>query len=202
MSKSLKNIITLREAFKKWGPEPLRLWYLTAHYRKPQVFTEESMEQAVKLYDRLVTCVELLKKLSREASDPYKADEEDLGIRDELVNTYKSFDEALSNDFNTPKAIAAVNRFLNIVFAKIQYKPSYLTVHTAYRILEKYNQILGVLDKHMVEKPEELETVIDELVKIIVEVRRELRKRKLYDLADKIREELSREGIILMDKGL
>ncbi len=202
MSKSLKNIITLREAFNKWGPEPLRLWYYMAHYRKPQVFSEESIEQAVKLYNRLVSAVELIKKLAREANDPFKADEEDLRIREELLKTHMEFHYALSNDFNTPQALAAINKYLNIVFGKIQYKPSYLTVYTAYKLIEEYNRVLGVLDKYLVEKPEELETMIDRLIGVIVDIRRELRRMKLYDLADRIRAELGKEGIILMDKGM
>lgn len=202
MSKSLKNIITLREAFKKWGPEALRIWYLTAHYRKPQVFTENSIEQAVKLYNRLVTAVELVKKLSREVDDPFKADEKDIEIYNKLLETHREFHHGLSNDFNTPQAIAAVNKYLNILFSEVQYKPSYLTVSIAYKLIREYNHVLGVLDKYLVETPEELENTLDRVIRVVVEIRKELRRRKLYDLADRIRSELGKEGIVLMDKGM
>lgn len=202
MSKSLGNIITLKEAFKKWGSEPLRLWYYMAHYRKPQVFTEESISQAIKLYNRLVNAVELLKKLVKESKDPYKAGEEDLKIYNELLETRIKFHNALSNDFNTPQALAAINKYLNIVFGKLQYRVSYLTTYIAYKLIEEYNHVLGVLDKYLIEKPGELENTIDRIIKIIVDIRKELRHRKLYDLADRIREELGKEGIVLMDKGI
>jgi len=203
MSKSLGNIIPLREAFSKWGVKQLRLWYLTSHYRGPQVFTEESIQQASKLYDRLVNAVELLNKLLREtSSDPFKAGEDDLEVLSELMSTRLGFHNALSNDFNTPEALAYVNKLLNIVFGKLQYKPSYITTLTAYKILEEYNKVLGVLDEYFYTKPFEAETIVDKLINMIVDIRRELRSRKIYDLADRIREELSKEGIILMDIGL
>ncbi len=201
MSKSLGNIIPLKEAFKKWGPEPLRLLYLSGHYRRPLVFSDESMNQAVKLYERLVSAVNLLKKLSRESISLHRADEKDLEILHRLLDTHKRFHEALSNDFNTPMALAAINDYLTIVFRDIQYNPKYILVSTAYRLITEYNTVLGVLDKYLAEKPEELETLVDSLINIIVDIRRELRERKLYDLADRIRSELGKHGIILMDKG-
>ncbi len=201
MSKSLGNIIPLKEAFKKWGAEPIRLWYLSAHYRKPLVFREESIEQYRQLYDRLVSVTEFLKKLYREADEVFRADEEVLRINRELVMLHNGFHESLSNDFNTPEALAIINRFINIVFKYIQYKPNLLIVSNAYKLLLEYNKVLGVLDKYLVGIGEEYESTIDRLIGILVDVRKELRRMKLYDLADRIREELGKEGIILMDKG-
>ncbi len=201
MSKSLGNIIPLREAFKKWGPEPLRLWYLSGHYRKPLLFSEESMNQAVKLYERLVGAANMLKKLAREAVSLHRAGDRDLETLRKLLGTHKAFHEALSNDFNTPKALAAVNNYLSIVYGEIQYNPKYILVSTAYRLLKEYNTVLGVLDKQLAKPPEELETLLDNIINIVVDVRKELRERKLYDLADRIRSELGKYGIILMDKG-
>ena len=111
------------------------------------------------------------------------------------------FHQALSNDFNTPEALAAVNKYLNILFSEIQYNPSYILVSTAYKLIKEYNTVLGVLDKQLAKPPEELENLLDAVINIIVDVRKELRQRKLYDLADRIRSELGKHGIILMDKG-
>ncbi len=201
MSKSLKNIIPLREAFKEWGPEPLRLWYLSGHYRKPLQFTEEGIMQAKHLYERLTTAANLLSRLAREAVGLHRVEDKDLAILRSLLETHVAFHEALSSDFNTPAALAAVNNYLSIVFSKVQYNPKYLLVSTAYRLLREYNTVLGVLDKQLARPPEELETLLDSVINIIVDVRRELRERKLYDLADRIRSELGRHGVVLMDKG-
>jgi cysteinyl-tRNA synthetase len=201
MSKSLGNVIPLRDAFKKWGGEVVRLWYLMSHYRKPVVFTEESIMQAKKLYERLVSAVNLLKKLAGESTSYYRVEEDDLKIHDKLLSLHIRFHEALSNDFNTPQAIAVINEYLGIVFRDIQYNPKYLLVSTAYKLLREYNSVFGVLDKYFIETPHELETLLDNVVNLIVDVRRVLRERKIYDLADRIRSELGRYGIVLMDRG-
>ncbi|MCD6196254.1 MAG: cysteine--tRNA ligase [Staphylothermus sp.] len=201
MSKSLGNIIPLKEAFKKWGPEALRLWYLTGHYRKPLVFTEESIEQAKKFHERLVTVTNLLKKLSREATSMHKLSEKDLEILSRLLATRREFHKALSNDFNTPQALAAISEYTSLVFKEIQYNPKYTLVFTAYKLLREFNTVLGVLDKYLAETPTELETLLDNVLKVVIDVRKELREMKLYDLADRIRSELGKLGIILMDKG-
>ncbi|OYT40530.1 MAG: cysteine--tRNA ligase [Desulfurococcales archaeon ex4484_58] len=201
MSKSLGNIIPLREAFKKWGPEPLRLWYFMGHYRKPQVFTEDSIGQAIKLYDRLVSAFNLLKKLMKEATDPFKADDKIVNLNNELLRLHIEFHEALSDNFNTPKALAVINKYLNLLFSKIQYNPHPLLIYRAYNLLKEYNHVLGVLDKYFEETSSEYESLVDRLINIIVDIRKELRRRKLYELADRIRSELGKEGVVLMDRG-
>jgi cysteinyl-tRNA synthetase len=202
MSKSLGNIIPLREAFKKWGSMPLRLWYLSGHYRRPLIFTDEAVQQYVKLYVRLVQAAQLLRKLAGETVGLYRAEDEDLKVMRNLLETHSQFHASLSDDFNTPKALAAVNRLLTIIFSQIQYRPSHILVSTAYRLLVEYNTVLGVLDEYLYGRAAgELEETVKSLIDIIIRVRGELRRRKIYDLADKIRSELAEQGVILMDKG-
>ncbi len=201
MSKSLGNIITLREAFKKWGPETLRLWYLTGHYRKPLVFTDEALSQALKLYERLVSAVQLVEKLGKETIGMHRMDDHDIELLREILETHTRFHEALSNDFNTPEALVAVRKLTNIVFKELQYRPRYMLVWTTYRLFKEFNTVLGVLDKYFTKTPEELESFVESLIKIIVDVRAKLREKKEYELSDYIRDELSKIGVVLMDKG-
>jgi cysteinyl-tRNA synthetase len=46
MSKSLGNIVSLDEAYGRWGRGPLRLWYLSAHHRSPLTFDTERLDEA------------------------------------------------------------------------------------------------------------------------------------------------------------
>ncbi len=202
MSKSLGNIIPLREAFRKWKPEAIRLFYLSLHYRKPQDFTEEALEQAQAFYNRLVSTINILNKLSREAIGYHRLEDRDLEVLGRLLSTRRRFHESLSNDFNTAGAIAAVRELTTIVFKEIQYNPKYTLVVKAYQLLREYNTVLGVLDKYFMQPAEELRTLLDEVLSLIVEVRKELRRRKDYELADRIRSELEKKGVKLYDKGL
>ncbi|MCS7127996.1 MAG: cysteine--tRNA ligase [Sulfolobales archaeon] len=202
MSKSLGNIVALRESFKKWKPEVHRVFYLSLHYRKPQDYSDEALEQANAFYERLVGTVNILKKLSKEAVEQHYMNDNDLRTLREVMDTRRKFHEALSNDFNTAKALSAVHELTAIVYRELQYNPKYTLVWKAYQLLKEYNVVLGVLDKYFEEVPEEMKNVIDDLLKVIVDVRKELRQRKLYDLADSIRSELEKRGVRLMDKGL
>jgi len=201
MSKSLGNIISLKEAFKKWNPAVIRLWYLTSHYRKPQDFSEESIDAVNRFYDRLVYATLTIKKLLKEAISLHKSDDRDLEIYNYILSIRRGFYEALSNDFNTPKAIAEVNELITLINRELVTNPKYLLVTATYRLLNEMNQILGVLDEYLYGAGSSDE-LVDKLVKIIIDIRKELRERKMYELSDKIRAELEREGFVIMDKGL
>jgi len=201
MSKSLGNIIPLREALKKWRPEVLRLWYLHVHYRKPLHFSDESIESAVKLSDRIYSAYRLVERLYRETGDLHYLKEEDIKILRYLIDLNLRFHRALSSDFNTPEALAVISELVSLIYRDIQYNPKYMLLSLSLKLLRSFNYVFGVFE----EKPEEVvkqEPLLDELVRIIIDIRKELRRRGLYDLSDHLRSELSKIGIQLMDKGL
>jgi cysteinyl-tRNA synthetase len=90
MSKSLGNVVTIREAIDRWGRETVLLFFMTAHWSKPIDFSEETMAQAA-------AQVETLRNKLRYPGEP-------VGDWDELV-------EALDDDFNTVEALAIVHRW-------------------------------------------------------------------------------------------
>lgn len=202
MSKSLHNIIPIKDAVKKWGGKPLRLYYLMHHYRKPMEFTEEGIESARSLYEKLVQVSEILRRASKEPVDLHYVKDEDLKLLGDLLRIRKKFHEALSNDFNTPEAMAAVNEFISFVFRDIQYRPSYILVTNSIKFLREADAVLGVLEEQLEATSTEYEELFNNVMKILIDVRAELRKRGLYELSDNIRSELNKLGIVLMDKGL
>ncbi len=198
MSKSLGNIVTLKEAFKKWRPEVIRLWFVTTHYRKPMEFSEEGINQAERYFKRLVSTVELLKKLMKELSPDYSLNEHDIKLMKELLSIREGFYEAMDDDFNTSKAFSYVYRLTTLVFKVLSSKPKYALVLRAYSLLREFNEVLGVLDKYFVGTGGR-EELISKLIDLIINVRQELRKRKMYELSDWIRSELNSLGIRVMD---
>jgi cysteinyl-tRNA synthetase len=92
MSKSLGNVVTLRDALDTWGRETILLFYLTAHWRKPIDFSEETMAQA---RSQVETFRNALLGESRGAP---------AGEWERLV-------EALDDDFNTPDALALLHEW-------------------------------------------------------------------------------------------
>jgi cysteinyl-tRNA synthetase len=92
MSKSLGNVVTIREALDDWGRETLLTYFLTAHWRKPIDFSEETLQAAAARADSLR---EVFRNPS-EAAPP---------------EAWERFARALDDDFNTPDALATMHEW-------------------------------------------------------------------------------------------
>jgi cysteinyl-tRNA synthetase len=88
MSKSLGNVTTIREALDEYGREPLLLFFMTGHWRKPLDFSETTMAQAA-------AQAESFRNVFRVESEP--------------VGEWEPFEAALEDDFNTPEALAVMH---------------------------------------------------------------------------------------------
>ncbi|MEM4757291.1 MAG: DALR domain-containing protein, partial [Desulfurococcaceae archaeon] len=111
----------------------------------------------------------------------------------------QEFHVALSNDFNTPEALAVYSEFLTTIFRDIQYNPKHILVMLSLKLFKEFTTVFGI--EGLEEKYGE-EELVNNLIKLIIETRKELRKRGIYDLSDNIRSELAKMGIHLLDKGL
>jgi len=197
MSKSLGNIVLLRELFKKWRPQVVRLWLLGAHYRSQVDFSEEALGQAQRLYEKLRTAAWTLRSLLAEAEPSHRLGENDLRVLRGIHYAWIGFHEEMSNDFNTPGALRHVNRLLSLINSTIVNHPAQALVLRAYSVLEEFNRVLGVLDD--VFQPALREDRLEALIRLIVEVRQKHRAARDYETADWIRSELAKLGVRLMD---
>jgi cysteinyl-tRNA synthetase len=90
MSKSLGNIVSLREALGQWGRETLLVYFLGGHWRKPIDYSDDVLEQAA-------AQAESFRNVFRSPSEP--------------VGEWEPFAAALEDDFNTPEALAVMHRW-------------------------------------------------------------------------------------------
>ena len=90
MSKSVGNVVTMREALDRYGPETLLVFYLTGHWRKPFDFSEETLAAAE-------ARAESFREVFRNPSVPAAHGE------------WERFAAALDDDFNTPEALAIMH---------------------------------------------------------------------------------------------
>jgi cysteinyl-tRNA synthetase len=88
MSKSLGNIVSLREALDEWGRETLLVYFLGGHWRKPIDYSDDVLDQAA-------AQAESFRNVFRGASEP--------------VGEWEAFAAALDDDFNTPEALAVMH---------------------------------------------------------------------------------------------
>jgi len=194
MSKSLGNIVSVKEALKKWSPEILRLWLLSSHYRSQLDFNEESLEQAKLNLVRINGAFQDVLRIMREAEPEPRLNDKERKIMAMLVRAYHDFHKAMSSDFNTSKALSAVMDAVRIINRDITPLESYTLSTMAYRILKEFNTVYDVL------APQQAPVdITEDLINLLVKVRGELRKMKLYDLADSIRSDMAELGIRLLD---
>ncbi len=200
MSKSLGNIIVLRDAINQWGSGPLRLWLLSAHYRTQLEYSIQSMEQAKRLYERLrdIT-LDVTRRLER--SDPtHYLNKKDLDLLFKLKDNYLKWHESMSNDFNFGEAIREVWEFTRLYYKEIKYSESETLLLYSFKILDTFNRVYAFADDILLEKSDKaLGELVEPLIDLILQVRTELRKKKMYDLADDIRTRLSQLGIKVLD---
>jgi len=93
MSKSLGNIETIQEVLDEWGRETVLLFFLTAHWRSPIDFSEETMRQAKAQWMTLMNAF----------VTPEQGDSEG--------PAWEEFEAALDDDFNTPQALALMHEW-------------------------------------------------------------------------------------------
>ncbi|MEM2512128.1 MAG: DALR domain-containing protein, partial [Ignisphaera sp.] len=175
------------------------LWVFSAHYRKQIEFDEEMLNQFKELHKRLITAVEILKKITRSSGASHRLEEQEMNILRTLESIELQFHEAMTSDFNTPKALEAINRLLSTIYKDIEPRENVALALRAYSLLYNFNKILGVLDKYFGEKVQVDIDLIEKLVDVVIMIRTELRKRRDYELSDKIREELLKLGIRVFD---
>jgi len=207
MSKSLGNVLNIRDILQKVHPEALRLFLLTSHYRSPLDYNETSIREATvgleRLYAAMAALDGLIELRGKRSDQP-----------EELNNISERFAEAMDDDFNTPRALAilfeaarAINRVAEGGKATVKQVPSAeLLVRARDEMKQAATDLLGILTedpaafmtKVRLRRLEELGLTEYEVVAKIAE-RTFARKNKEYARADEIRTSLAEQGVLLED---
>jgi cysteinyl-tRNA synthetase len=184
MSKSLGNFFTVREVLKQYKSEIIRFFILSSHYRSPLNYSDEQLNDANAALTRLYTAMRGCDSTSADIDADYKA----------------RFEQAMNDDFNTPVAVSVLfdlARELNKTKETDQEKARFLA-----STLIHLGSLLGILQddpesflKGGVINDEEQDTIIEQQI----QERLDAKKAKNWALADKVRDDLKGQGIILED---
>ncbi|GAA6395502.1 cysteine--tRNA ligase [Solibaculum mannosilyticum] len=193
MSKSLGNFFTVREVAEKFGYEPIRYLMVSSHYRSPINYSLEIMEQCVAALDRLYTCRDNLNFALKNAVDGSA----DAGLLDRLGQYRSRFCAAMDDDLNTADAMGVVFEMVrdaNTTLVGVDGVTKQ-SVQAALDALEELTGVLGLLYERGQESDDDLTAHVEELI----EKRAKARKEKNWAEADRIRDQLKEEGIVLED---
>ncbi|GKT12060.1 MAG: cysteinyl-tRNA synthetase [Thiomicrorhabdus sp.] len=178
MSKSLNNFFTIREVLKIFHPEVIRYFLLASHYRSPVNYSQENLESAKASVGRLYSALELV--------HPGKATED--------TEFETEFMAVMNDDFNTPKAMA-------VLFDLAKEVNKSKDAGLAGLLVKLANQI-GLLEQDPTtffqSQPSDSE-LTDEMIDQLIVDRKTARINKDFARSDEIRDQLSEQGIELLD---
>jgi cysteinyl-tRNA synthetase len=169
MSKSVGNIFQLSEALDRYGREAVVAYLVSGHYRQPLEFSEKALEEAQARVGRI-------RNFAREAEEEPASGEED-GYAQERLDEFVA---ALADDFNTPRALAA----LFDLIAEGNRRP----VPGARAALARMLPLLGL--ESLLEAEAEADPEAEELLA----AREEARASRDFERADEIRDRLAELG--------
>jgi cysteinyl-tRNA synthetase len=178
MSKSLGNLITIRQALEKYSADGLRLFILSSYYRNPLTYSEEAIEAAERGAERL----------RQAASGTGKAG----GEKVDATLFRQRFVEAMDDDFGTPAAIASL---FDLVREINRANETGIDTNEARDTLKELAGVLGLTFKEQ-EKPF---TDAAPFIELLLKTRKQLRDAKQFKLADEIRNTLLKMGLTLED---
>ncbi len=178
MSKSLGNLITMREALDLYGPDGLRIFILGSSYRSPLTYSESAMAAAKQAAERLRTAVSF--------------EDEGAGPPIDASSYRERFVAAMEDDLNTSQALALLFELAREIN---RGRSEGRSVGEAQSVMREIAGVLGL----RLEEPQNESIAAAPFIELLIELRKELRGAKQYALADRIRDGLGELGIALED---
>lgn len=178
MSKSKGDFLTLSLLEKKgYNPIIYRLFCLQSHYRKQLLFSYDALDQVSKTYDKLLNKIKLIKENLAGELDG-----------DKIIYYQNNFIKSLENDLNTSSAITVLYDVI---------KDTSLSNNSKIYLIGDFDKVLSL---NLLDDKEN--NIDDELKKYIekqIDLRKQAKENKNYELADNIRKELEQQGIYIKD---
>jgi cysteinyl-tRNA synthetase len=198
MSKSLGNVVALADVLDRWGPGPMRLYFVNVQYRSPLEFdAEKSLAEATEAYRTLRQPLERIDGLlAREGPDRPGA-EPDAALAEEAVGLVERLDSTLANDFDTRGAIALLFGWSRRLAERLDQLDR-LGGPGLERLRAPYDwarEVLGLFE----DGAPAASGTWREVVEVALAARARARSRGDYAEADRIRDELARAGVVLED---
>ncbi|MCM8794976.1 MAG: cysteine--tRNA ligase [Candidatus Omnitrophica bacterium] len=192
MSKSVGNIISIQDVLKKHSADVLRMFFLSAHYKSPQDFTWERLEEAASGYETIRAFLAHAGLFGKKSGADSSA----------CAEAETKFHAAMEDDLNTPKALAALHDLRSeATHGKIDPVEAAAMLWRLVQILGFFQSISlagGISSGESVGVPALIGGASEEVKKLLAE-RDKARKRKDFATSDKIRKQLTEMGYIVED---
>jgi len=199
MSKSLGNFVTINDALKRFRPEVIRMFMMSAHYGSPITYDESSMEATERGWERLYNTVRLLRRAMNGAP---AGSADGNGILKRADEAKAAFIAAMDDDFSSPQALAALQDFTRDVNSLLNSGQAVgLDVLTAINDLyvKLGGDVLGIIPATDEATGSDASREAA-LIEMMINMRAQARASKNWAESDRIRNELANIGVILEDR--
>ena len=192
MSRSAGNVVTVRDLLKHgYNGREIRFYLLRTHYRKPIQYSRFFLKESTKALRRLDQFISELVYLSKADHKPEEKKED---IDQELQKLRKEFLHAINDDLNVSLAMGALFHFIKKMNPRLNSRTiSGKKALTILDLLKELDKVLSILNIKDVDKG-----FTDEVISLIKE-REKARKKKKWEIADKLRCQLQNIGIEVLD---
>jgi cysteinyl-tRNA synthetase len=202
MSKSEGNFATAREVLDQYDNQAVRFYLVSGHYRHPMDYNDEALQQAMQSVDRLRNAVDAVRgRISLLEKRGSRKNESDKRLTGAIKKLREGFVKEMSDDFNTPGAIAEVFTFIREMNTLTPEVGGAAVLRESLAVLTELTEILGVdLSRSQAGAGEGTTAeLLKASVDLLLELREDARKGKDFATADKIRNRLSDNGITVED---
>ena len=198
MGKSEQNFIFLRDALDHYPTEVIRHFLISAHYRHPLDYNQESLTKSEGALRRLNNCLEALKKYD---GDVEQGEMVDAPLQHAVQKMKAQFTQAMDTDFNTAQALGAIFTLVSEVNKALSSRHDIENrVFTeAYQALSETCQVLGIYSPEPQNSNGNIAAKLEPLVDLLLEIRQDARNRKDWETSDKIRDRLIELNIEIKD---
>jgi len=180
MSKSIGNVLLVKDLLEQAPGEAIRVTLLSTHYRSPLDWTDDALTQSTRSLDKLYGALQELKEIDIEVSSE--------NVPDEFLN-------ALKDDLNTPAAFAELHNL-----AKQANSTNDQSVKkTLKQQIMAAGKLLGILQQDPEEWFRGMGDIDEDEIQKLLESRAQAKKDKNFQLADEIRDTLTAMNIQILD---
>lgn len=180
MSKSIGNVLLVKELLEQASGEAIRVTLLSTHYRSPLDWTDDALKQSTRILDKLYGALQELQDVEVEVSSDDVTDE---------------FLHALKDDLNTPAAFAELHKLAK----RANTEKETVSRSVLKKQIIASGNILGILQQNPNEWFQGNSDTDESEIQKLLDLRAQAKKDKNFALADEIRDKITAMGIQILD---
>ena len=184
MSKSIGNVLLVKDLLEQAPGEAIRVTLLSTHYRSPLDWNDDALKQATRNLDKLYGALQELQDI-----------EVEMNAQDVQDNVPDAFLNALRDDLNTPAAFAELHKLAKKANNE---KDAALKTNVKKQLLAA-GKLLGILQQDPSEWFRGVGDIDEDEIQKLLDTRAQAKKDKNFELADEIRDKLTAMGIQIQD---